>query len=73
MIIFSNNIHYNTSLETVQGTIQKELNRPVKLPGYQTLNRKMTMQHEVQVPRYLVHKMLQNEDPEGLEFRRPSS
>ena len=31
------------------------------------------MQHEVQVPRNLVHKMLQNEDAEGLEFRRPSS
>ena len=31
------------------------------------------MQHEVQVPQNLVHKMLQNEDPEGLEFRRSSS
>ena len=25
------------------------------------------------MPRSLVHKMLQNEDPEGLEFRQPSS
>ena len=31
------------------------------------------MQHEVQMPRNLVHKMLQNEDPEWLEFRCPSS
>ena len=60
-------------METVQATIQKELNGPGKLPGYQALNWKMRMQNEVQVPRHLVHKMLQNEDPEGLEFRRPSS
>ena len=26
------------------------------------------MQHEIQVQRNLVHKMLQNEDPEGLQF-----
>ena len=58
-------------METVQATIQKELNGPGKLPGYQALNWKMRMQNEVQVPRYLVHKMSQNEDhedPEGLEF-----
>ena len=64
-------IHYGTSLETVQAAVQKELNRPGL--DYRALNQKMRMQHEVQVPRNIVHKMLQNEDPEGLEFRRASS
>ena len=64
---------YDTLLETVQTAVQKELNGPGKLLGYRALNQKIRMQHEVQVPRNLVLKMLQNEDPEGLAFRRPSS
>ena len=57
----------------VQAAVQKELNGPGKLLGYRALNQKMRMQHAAEVPRNLVHKMLQNEDPEGLEFHRPSS
>ena len=68
-----NYIYYDTSLETVQAAAQKGLNGPGNLLGYRALNQKLKMQHEVQVPRNLVHKMLQNEDPEQLEFRRPSS
>ena len=60
-------------MEIVQAAVQKELNGPGKRLGYRALNQKMRMQHEVQVPRNLVHKMLQNEEPDGLEFRRPSS
>ena len=58
-----NYIHYDTSLGTVQTAVQKELNGPGRLLGYRALNQKLRMQHEVQVPRHLVHKMLQNEDP----------
>ena len=68
----SNYINYDTSLETIQAVVQKELNGPSKFLGYRTLNQKLRMQHEVQMPRNLVHKMLQNEDPKGLEFRHPS-
>ena len=57
----------------VQAAVQKEINEPSKLLGYRALNPKLRMQHEVQVPRRLVHEMLQNEDPKGLEFCRPSS
>ena len=64
---------YDTLLETVQTAVQKELNGPGKLLGYRALNQEIRMQDEVQVPRNLVRKMLQNEDPEGLAFRRPSS
>ena len=64
---------YDTLLETVQTAVQKELNGPGKLLGYRALNQKIRMQHEVQVPRNLVLKMLQNEDPEELAFCRPSS
>ena len=35
------------------------------------INQKLVMQHEVQVQRNLVHKMLQNEYPEGLQFLPP--
>ena len=66
-------IHYDISLQTVQADVRKELNEPGKLLGYRALNLKLSMQHEVQVPRNLVNKILQNEDPEGLEFRCPSS
>ena len=66
-------MHYDTSLEMVQAAVQKELSGPGKLLGYRALNQKMRMQYEIQVPRNLVHKMLQNEDLEGLEFRRSSS
>ena len=64
---------YDTLLETVQTAVQKELNGPGKLLGYRALNQEIRMQHEVQVPQNLVRKMLQNENPEGLAFRRPSS
>ena len=68
-----NYIYYGTSLETVQAAVQKGLNGSGKRLGHRALNRKMRMQHEVQVQRNLVPKTLQNEDPEGLEFRRLSS
>ena len=60
--------HYDTSLETVEAAVQKELIGPSKFLGYRALNQKLRMLHEVQVPRNLVHKMLQNEDPEGQKF-----
>ena len=68
-----NYIYYDTSLETVQAAVQKGLNGQGNLLGFRALNQNLKMQHEVQVPRNLVHKMLQNEDPEQLEFCRPSS
>ena len=58
-------------METVQAAVQKELNEPGKILGYRAIN--VRMQHEVQVQRNLVHKMLQDEDPEGLQFCRPTS
>ena len=71
--IEGNYIHYDTSLETVQAAVQKELNEPGKILGYRAINQKLRMQHELQVQRNLVHKMLQKEDPEGLQFFRPTS
>ena len=60
-------------METVQASVQKELNEPGKILGYRAINQKLRMQHEVQVQQSLVHKMLQNENPEGLQFCSPSS
>ena len=57
------NIHYNTLLETVSATVQKELVGTSKLLCYRALYQKLRMQHEVQVPRNLAHKMLQNKNP----------
>ena len=39
----------------------------------QRINQKLLMHHEVQVQQNLVHKMLQNEYPGGLQFCCPSS
>ena len=55
-------MHCDTSLETVQTAVQKELNGPGKFAVCcRSLNHKLRIQHELQVPKNLVHKMLQNE------------
>ena len=54
---YINYIHHETSLETVQAAAQKELNGPGKLLGDRALNQKLIMQHEVQVPQNVLHKM----------------
>ena len=62
-------INYTTNIETVREAINGELNGPGKLLGYRAMNLKLRTEHNIKVPRHLVHSVMQEVDPEGLEER----
>ena len=49
--------------------VKKELDGPGMLLGYRAMNHKLRTEHNVQVPRHLVHNVMAELDPEGLEAR----
>ena len=63
-------IDYDVPLETVADAVQKELDGPGTLLGYRAMNQKLRIEHNVKVPRHLVHKMMWDLDPEGVEGRK---
>ena len=63
-------INYDIELETVQEAVREELDGPGSLLGYRAMNQKLRIQHDIKVPRHLVHAVLGAEDPEGVEQRR---
>ena len=63
-------IDYENTLESVQEAVREELNGPGKLLGYRAMNQKLRIQHGIKVPRHLVHTVLADEDPEGVEQRQ---
>ena len=63
-------IDYTTSIGAVSEAVQQELNGPGKLLGYIALNQKLRTEHDIKVPRHLVHTVLADLDPEGLGARR---
>ena len=60
-------ISYDTPLDVVTDAVSKELNGPGRCLGYRALNQKLQNEHNIKVPWYLVHNMLMELDPEGLE------
>ena len=62
-------INYATPVEAVSAAVTQELNGPGKLLGYRALNQKLTTVHNVKVSRHLVHNVLAELDPGGLEAR----
>lgn len=62
-------IDYNTDVETVKSALQTELDGAGKLLGYRAMNQKLKTEHDVKVPRHLVHKVMEDLDPEGLQER----
>ena len=62
-------IDYGVPLQTVSNAVQKELEGPGKLLRYRTMNQKLRTEYNVKVPRHLVHNMMYELDPEGLECR----
>ena len=62
-------INYNTPLAAVSDAVQKELEGPGRLLGYRAMNQKLRTEHNVQVPRHLVHNVMAELDPEELEAR----
>ena len=62
-------INYETPLNAVTDAVSKELNGPGRCLGYRALNQKLRNEHNIKVPRHLVHNVLKELDPEGLENR----
>ena len=59
--------------EDLRTAIQKELDGPGKLLGYRAMMNKIRQEHNLKVPRRIVHDMLYDLDAEGLEERRYSN
>ena len=49
--------------------IAEEMDGPGKLLGYRAMQKKIRQEHELNVPRDLVHAVMYDLDPEGLEAR----
>ena len=62
-------INYDIPVEAVQTAVRQELQGPGNLLGYQAMNLELRTLHDIQAPRNLVHKVMQNEDPDGLAGR----
>ena len=66
------NINYideNVSVDQVRDAVARELRGPGKLLGYRAMHRKVRQEHGLNVPRDLVHAVMYEFDPEGLESR----
>ena len=56
--------------DEVIDVVEKEVSGcPGKLLGYRTMHKRLRQEHELHLPRYLVHAVMQEVDPEGLEER----
>ena len=62
-------IDHTISLQQVSEAVGKELEGPGKLLGYRTMHHKLRTQHGIKVPRHLVHNMMADLDPDGLDAR----
>ena len=66
------NINYideNVSVDQVRDAVARELRGPGKLLGYRAMYRNVRQEHGLNVPRDLVHAVMYELDPEGLESR----
>ena len=61
----------NVSVDKVKEAVKKELDGPGKLLGYRAMYHKVRLDHELKVPRDLVHAAMYDLDPKGLEARGP--
>ena len=62
-------INYDTPLAAVSDAVQKELEGPGRLLDYRAMNQRLRTEYKVQVPRHLVHNVMAELDPEGLEAK----
>ena len=64
-------IDKDTSLEEVLEAVDKELDGPGQLLGYRSMNQKLRTEHDIKVPRHVVHSVMRYLDPDGIENRFP--
>ena len=62
-------IKYDTDIEEVETAVREEIEGPGQLLGYRARHRKLREQHNLAVPRDLVHDVMGLVDPEGLQRR----
>lgn len=62
-------IDRNVGLEQARAAVQEELEGPGKLLGYRPMHQKIRQVHHLNVPRHLVHNIMHDLDPEGLQGR----
>ena len=62
-------IKYNTDIEEVETAVREEIEGPGQLLGYRAMHKKLREQHNLAVPRDLVHDVMGLVDPEGLQRR----
>ena len=63
-------VNYETSVDDVKKTVEKEINGPGKLLGYRAMNQKLRTEYSIHVPRHLVHNVMPDVDPEGIAARK---
>ena len=63
-------IDASVDVEMVKEIVRNELSGPGKLLGYRAMTQKLRTVHGIKVPRHLVHNILFDLDPEGLNGRR---
>ena len=64
-------IDYNVSIDEVKDAVKEELTGPGTNLGYRAMHKKIREKYNLLVPRDLVHNVLYEENPEGLESRNP--
>ena len=62
-------IRYDIDVEDVENAVREEMEGPGQLLGYRAMHHKIREQHQLHVPRNLVHDVMTLVDPEGLERR----
>ena len=55
--------------DELRAAVKEELDGPAKLLGYRAMTNKIRQQHNLKVPRRVVHAMMYDFDPKGLEAR----
>ncbi len=61
----------DVTVEQVEQVVRQELEGPGNMLGYRAMQKKIRQVHDIRVPRDLVHAVMYDIDPEGLEQRIP--
>ena len=59
----------DVTVDDVRQAVAEEIDGPGKLLGYRAMQKKIRQEHELNVPRDLVHAVMYDLDPKGLEAR----
>ena len=63
----------DVAVDEVEEAIMREMKGPGRLLGYRAMQKKLRQVHNLRVRRDLVHAVMYNVDPDGLEERAPCS